>query len=153
MSKYRYVAERERKREDGNKHGTYLNLRDINVGIVVSINDRSLRALVVFIDIDRQRLTGSICTTELHVKLLILNHKSGTFNVLSHFGCFPILISLIFHFLLNHLEVSLQKERYRSNVCARGLVRALIVGLVEDGKDNHVGIVAVQASREKSQWV
>jgi hypothetical protein len=33
------------------------------------------------------------------------------------------------------------------------LVRALIVGLVEDGKDNHVGIVAVQASREKSQWV
>jgi hypothetical protein len=74
---------------------SYLNLRNINVSIVVSVNFASRGTCIVSVDINGQGLARSVRATHLKPVFLILNNHPGTVGVLGSFGNLIVVVAFV----------------------------------------------------------
>ena len=125
---------------------TYLDIRNINVGIVVSIHGTSSSACIVGIDIDGNSLARAIGTAYLKPVFFVLDDDTGTRNILGRTGKGVIIISLILLDLQGVLQISVQKSGNGCDVSSHWFVAALLVTMWINRKDNHIHIITSTAN-------
>ena len=120
---------------------TYLNIRHVNVGVVVTILNVSCLASVVGIDIDREALCRVVCAAQHEVVVSLCDARC----VLDTVRDGVIIILLVLFILVRLLQVRVHICRNVHDICSDRLVAALFVTLVEHRKDNHVNVITVCA--------
>ena len=106
---------------------TYLNFRNINCRVVITFDDGSLCALIILVNIDSQRLGGTVRASKLHVVVSTIGFVGNAIDVLSGIRQDVVVLTHVLHFLFFLRQIPLHVVGHGSNVRANGITGTMVV--------------------------